>query len=100
MPEECIEGLAIIPDGIYIDVTYGGGGHSKAILEKLGTNGKLVAFDQDIEAIKNKQEDSRLILIRDNFKTMKSHLQRMNMVPVNGIIADLGVSSHQFDSSE
>jgi 16S rRNA (cytosine1402-N4)-methyltransferase len=100
MLEECIRGLSIIPEGIYVDVTYGGGGHSKAILEKLGPKGKLIAFDQDIEAIENREEDTRLILIRDNFRTMKSHLQQQKMIPVNGILADLGVSSHQFDSSQ
>jgi 16S rRNA (cytosine1402-N4)-methyltransferase len=99
MLEECIRGLSVIPEGIYVDVTYGGGGHSKAILDKLGPKGKLIAFDQDIEAIENKHEDTRLILIRDNFRTMKSHLQQQNKIPVNGILADLGVSSHQFDSS-
>jgi len=100
MLEECIRGLSVMPEGVYVDVTYGGGGHSKAILDELGPKGKLIAFDQDIEAIQNKQEDTRLILIRDNFRTMKSHLQQQDMIPVNGILADLGVSSHQFDSSQ
>ena len=97
MPVECIEGLAIKPDGIYVDVTFGGGGHSKAILEKLGSKGKLIAFDQDEDAIQNKITDNRIILIRDNFRNMRQHLNLQGLIPVNGILADLGVSSHQFD---
>ena len=98
MPDECIEGLGIHPDGIYVDVTFGGGGHSKKILEKLGSGaGKVVAFDQDADAAANIVKDSRFILIRDNFRNMQQHLQQKGLIPVNGILADLGVSSHQFD---
>jgi 16S rRNA (cytosine1402-N4)-methyltransferase len=94
---ECMEGLNIKPDGTYVDVTYGGGGHSKAILERLGKSGKLIAFDQDEDAIRNKATDSRLTLIRDNFRFMQQQLQHFGQLPVNGILADLGVSSHQLD---
>lgn len=97
MLTECMEGLAIKPEGTYVDVTYGGGGHSKAILERLGNSGKLIAFDQDEDAIRNKATDSRLTLIRDNFRYMQQHLQQHGNIPVNGILADLGVSSHQLD---
>jgi len=98
MPDECIEGLGIQPDGIYVDVTFGGGGHSKRILEKLGTGvGMVIGFDQDADAAANIINDSRFILIRDNFRNMKQHLQQKGLIPVNGILADLGVSSHQFD---
>ncbi len=95
---ECIEGLNIKPNGTYIDVTYGGGGHSKLILEKLDS-GRLIAFDQDEEAIKNKIDDNRLILINHNFRYLKNFLKYYNALPVDGILADLGVSSHQFDNS-
>lgn len=97
MLTECMEGLAIKPEGTYVDVTYGGGGHSKAILERLGNSGKLIAFDQDEDAIRNKATDSRLTLIRDNFRYMQQQLQQLGNPPVNGILADLGVSSHQLD---
>ena len=97
MLQECIEGLDIQPGGIYVDVTFGGGGHSKAILEKLGEKGILVAFDQDQDALANTIIDSRFILVRENFKNMLEQLQKRNFINVNGILADLGVSSHQFD---
>ena len=98
MPEECMQGLAIKPDGIYVDVTFGGGGHSKRILEKLGVNeGTVIAFDQDPDAGANKINDKRFILIRDNFSNMQQHLRQQGLIPVDGILADLGVSSHQFD---
>lgn len=96
---ECIEGLNIKADGIYVDVTYGGGGHSKEILKHL-TTGKLYAFDQDDDAFANKVDDERLVLIKQNFKYMKNFLKMYNALPVDGILADLGVSSHQFDSGE
>lgn len=99
MLKECIEGLNIRPGGIYVDVTYGGGGHSKAILEKLG-NGHLLAFDQDKEALTNITGDNRLTLIHHNFRYLKQFIKYYNAVPVDGILADLGVSSHQFDSPE
>ncbi len=98
MPEECMQGLAIKPDGVYVDVTFGGGGHSKRLLEKLGANqGTVIAFDQDPDAEANKINDKRFILIRDNFSNMQQHLRQQGLIPVDGILADLGVSSHQFD---
>jgi 16S rRNA (cytosine1402-N4)-methyltransferase len=100
MVRECLEGLAIIPAGIYVDVTFGGGGHSREILKQLGSEGKLVAFDQDADAEKNTINDPRFELIQDNFRNMEQHLMQKGLLPVNGILADLGVSSHQFDTSE
>lgn len=100
MLQECMDALNIKADGIYVDVTYGGGGHSKEILKRLGPNGKLIAFDQDEDAIKNLIEDDRLIFINQNFEYMNNHLRYLNLLPVNGILADLGVSSHQFDTPE
>jgi 16S rRNA (cytosine1402-N4)-methyltransferase len=97
--KECIEGLNIKPDGIYVDVTYGGGGHSKEILKHL-TTGKLYAFDQDEDAVKNKVTDERLVLIKQNFKYLKNFLKMYNALPIDGLLADLGVSSHQFDEAE
>jgi len=94
--KESLDGLNIKSDGIYVDVTYGGGGHSKEILKHL-TTGKLYAFDQDDDAFANKQEDEKLVLIKQNFKYMKNFLKMYNALPVDGILADLGVSSHQFD---
>jgi len=96
MPSESIEGLGIKPDGIYVDATFGGGGHSKLIVEKL-VGGKVVAFDQDPDAEINALDDHRFRLIKDNFRNMQQHLEQNGWVPVNGILADLGVSSHQFD---
>ena len=95
-----IEGLNIRPDGIYVDATFGGGGHARAILQQLGTNGRLVAFDQDPEAEVNKPEDERLIFVNQNFRYLKNFLRLYDMLPVDGILADLGVSSHQFDEAE
>lgn len=100
MLNECMEGLGIVPDGRYADVTFGGGGHSKAILDRLGENGFLVAFDQDEDAQVNRIEDKRFLLIRDNFSNMFEQLSRHALLPLNGILADLGVSSHQFDVPE
>ena len=97
MLAECIEGLGIQQEGIYVDVTFGGGGHSKSILEKLGEHGVLIAFDQDPDAEANRITDSRFILVKENFRNMYEQLQTRNFIPVNGLIADLGVSSHQFD---
>jgi 16S rRNA (cytosine1402-N4)-methyltransferase len=99
MPSESIDSLKIISDGIYVDLTFGGGGHSKLILEKLGIKGRLIAFDQDIDAMKNKMKDNRLLLINQNFKFLKQNLKYHSIKSVNGVFADLGVSSHQFDSS-
>jgi 16S rRNA (cytosine1402-N4)-methyltransferase len=99
MLNESIDGLAIIPQGTYIDVTYGGGGHSRAILEKL-TTGRLIAFDQDADVIGNTIADERFLLLNQNFKYLKNFLRLHNAIPVNGILADLGISSHQIDNPE
>lgn len=97
--KECIDGLNIQENGIYVDVTFGGGGHSKEILKHL-KGGKLYAFDQDEDALKNKPNDERITLIKQNFKYLKNFLRMHNALPVDGILADLGVSSHQFDKAE
>lgn len=97
---ESLEGLAIRPDGTYVDVTFGGGGHSRAILEQLGEKGKLIAFDQDEDAVANAINDPRFILIRQNFRFLKNFLRLHNAIPVDGILADLGISSHQIDEPE
>lgn len=98
--KESVNGLAIKPNGIYVDVTYGGGSHSKEILSHLDQDGKLMAFDQDEDAIDNKSDDPRLLFINQNFRYMKNFLRLYNAMPADGILADLGVSSHQFDSPE
>ncbi|MEO5645341.1 MAG: 16S rRNA (cytosine(1402)-N(4))-methyltransferase RsmH [Bacteroidia bacterium] len=94
---ESLEGLSIRPDGTYIDVTFGGGGHSRAILEQLGEKGRLIAFDQDEDAVVNAINDPRFILVRQNFRFLKNFLRLHNAIPVDGILADLGISSHQID---
>jgi len=99
MPDETIEGLNIQAGGVYVDATYGGGGHSGLILEKLG-NGKLFAFDQDGDVKKNLPNDGRLVFVNENFRYMKNFLKLYNALPVNGILADLGVSSWQIDQAE
>lgn len=96
---ESIEALDIRPGGIYVDATYGGGGHSGEILKKL-KEGRLYAFDQDEDAVRNKIDDERLTMIRHNFKYLKNFLKLYKAVPVDGIIADLGVSSYQIDTPE
>ncbi len=98
--KECLEGLNMKPAGVYVDVTFGGGGHSKAILAKLGPKGKLFAFDQDKDAAKNVPTDERLTFIPQNFSFMKNFLRMYEATQVDGILADLGVSSHQFDEAE
>jgi 16S rRNA (cytosine1402-N4)-methyltransferase len=97
--KECIEGLAIKPDGIYVDVTFGGGGHSKAIMECLGDGGRLIAFDQDTDALANAFDDKRLTLVHANFADLKKFLRLHGITKVDGILADLGVSSYQFDTA-
>lgn len=97
MLTECIEALNIRPDGIYVDVTFGGGGHSRAIMEHLGEQGHLYAFDQDEDALANAIDDPRFTLIHENFRHLKSFLRLHGVRRVDGILADLGVSSHQFD---
>ncbi len=95
----CIEGLRINPSGTYVDVTFGGGGHSREILKHLGPDGKLFAFDQDNDAAANAPDDDRFTLIPHNFKFIKNYLKLYRAIPVDGILADLGVSSHQFDEA-
>ena len=97
--KDCIDGLNINPKGIYVDVTFGGGGHSREILKHL-TTGKLYAFDQDEDALKNKIDDERFVLIKQNFKYLKNFLKMYNALPIDGLLADLGVSSHQFDEAD
>lgn len=98
--EESIEGLNINPDGIYIDLTFGGGGHSKAILDKLSDKGLLYAFDQDPDAKQNLIDDGRFVFIHDNFSNLTEHLRLYRAFQVDGILADLGVSSYQIDEKE
>ncbi|WP_421944618.1 16S rRNA (cytosine(1402)-N(4))-methyltransferase RsmH [Pedobacter sp.] len=100
MLQPCIDGLNIKPDGVYVDVTFGGGGHSKEILKHLGKNGTLIAFDQDADAQANIPSDDRLIFIDQNFGFLKNNLRLKGFKQVDGILADLGVSSHQFDIPE
>lgn len=97
--KECINGLNIDPGGIYVDATFGGGGHSRSILEYL-TTGKLFAFDQDEDAPADIIQDEKFIFIRQNFRYLTNFLKLYNAIPVNGILADLGVSSHQLDTAE
>lgn len=99
MLKESIEGLDIKPNGIYADVTFGGGGHSGAILQHLNA-GRLIAFDQDQDALANQINDTRFTLVNHNFRFLKNFLKYYNALPLDGLIADLGVSSHQFDESE
>ncbi len=97
--EQSIDGLSINPDGFYVDCTFGGGGHSEAILSKL-KKGKLVAFDQDTDAIANKPDNKNLILVQGNFRFMQNYLRYHKIDKVDGILADLGVSSHHFDEQD
>lgn len=94
---DCIDGLDIKPSGIYVDVTFGGGGHSKAILKELDEEGRLFAFDQDPDAKQNVPDDSRFELIEENFEYIRNFIRERGIKEVDGILADLGVSSHQFD---
>ncbi|MDN3666041.1 16S rRNA (cytosine(1402)-N(4))-methyltransferase RsmH [Algibacter miyuki] len=98
--KETVDGLNIKPDGVYVDVTFGGGGHSKEILKRLGENGKLFAFDQDLDALENAIDDSRFTLINENFRFIKRFLRFHGVKKVDGVLADFGVSSHQFDVAE
>lgn len=98
--KETVDGLNIKPDGIYVDVTFGGGGHSKEILSRLGPNGRLFGFDQDEDALANALPDERFTLIHENFRYIKRFLRFHGVKNVDGILADLGVSSHQFDVPE
>lgn len=98
--KETVDGLNIKPDGIYVDVTFGGGGHSKEILNRLGEKGRLYAFDQDEDALRNVFDDNRFVLINENFRFIKRFLRFHNVKKVDGILGDFGVSSHQFDEAE
>ena len=97
---EVINGLKINPDGVYVDCTFGGGGHSKAILQKLSNKGKLIVFDQDESARQNLPDDERVIFVQQNFRHLQRFLRVQKAVAVDGILADLGVSSHQFNEAE
>lgn len=98
--KESVEGLVIDKSGIYVDVTFGGGGHSRAILELLTENGQLIGFDQDEDSKKNIITDNRFEFVESNFKYLKNFLKMMAKIPVHGVLADLGVSSHQFNQAE
>jgi len=98
--QECIDGLNIKPDGVYVDVTFGGGGHSREILSKLGKDGILIAFDQDPDAQRNKIDDPRFLFVDQNFAFLKNNLRLLGYRQVDGILADLGVSSHQFNEPD
>ncbi len=98
--KESVDGLNIKPDGVYVDVTFGGGGHSREILKRLGEHGKLFAFDQDTDALQNKIEDPRFTLINENFRFLKRFLRFYGVKKVDGILGDFGVSSHQFNEAE
>jgi 16S rRNA (cytosine1402-N4)-methyltransferase len=98
--KETVDGLNIKPDGIYVDVTFGGGGHSREIVNRLGEHGRLYAFDQDEDALRNVIDDKRFVLINENFRFIKRFLRFHNVKKVDGILGDFGVSSHQFDEAE
>jgi 16S rRNA (cytosine1402-N4)-methyltransferase len=100
MLDECMEGLDIKPEGVYIDLTFGGGGHSKAIIQRLSEKGSLYAFDQDSDAIKNALDDERFTMIEDNFSNLTNQLKLYRVTQVDGILADLGISSYQIDCAE
>ncbi len=97
---EAVDALQVQPDGIYVDCTLGGGGHTKEIIKRLGKNGKLICFDHDKDAWDNAPKDERVILVKENFRYLKRFLRYHNVQKVNGILADLGVSSHHFDTAE
>lgn len=97
---ECLEALNIKPNGMYVDCTFGGGGHSRGILEKLNANGKLIAFDQDADAQKNLPKDDRVIFVPQNFRHLQRFLRLHKISSADGVLADLGVSSFQFDEAE
>lgn len=97
---ESVDMLNVRPDGVYVDVTFGGGGHSREILSRLGKKGRLVAFDQDAEALANAPDDKRLVLVHNNFRFLRGCVRAAGFDKVDGILADLGVSSHHFDTAE
>lgn len=94
---ETVDGLNVKPDGVYVDVTFGGGGHSREIMRRLGKKGKLVSFDQDLDAYANRIDDPRFVFVRSNFRYLKNFLRYHGIEKVDGILADLGVSFHHFD---
>ncbi len=98
--KEAVDGLDIKPDGVYVDATFGGGGHSREILSRLGSEGRLIAFDHDEDAWRNKPEDDRLVQVKENFRYMRKFLKLHGYSEVDGILADLGVSSFQFDTAD
>ncbi len=100
MLNEVLEGLNIRSDGVYVDVTFGGGGHSRAILERLGEHGRLLGFDQDLDAAKNAFDDARFTFVRSNFRYLSNFLRYHGIEKIDGILADLGVSSHHLDDAE
>jgi len=100
MLKECLDGLNINPDGVYVDVTFGGGGHSRAIFERLSEKGKLIVFDQDPDAKRNAWEAPNFHFVASNFAFIQNHLRLLGIKEVDGILADLGVSSHQFDEEQ
>lgn len=100
MLQECVEALDIKPDGVYVDVTFGGGGHSREIIKHLGPNGRLIAFDQDPDALNNRIDDPRFVLVHQNFRFLKNYLRLEGVKEVDGVLGDLGVSSHQFDDAD
>ena len=98
--EEVLEGLDIKKEGVYVDCTFGGGGHSRGIIDRLGEKGKLIAFDQDADAVKNIPADERVLFVPQNFRYIQRFLRLYKIGQVDGVLADLGVSSHQFDEGE
>ena len=98
--KKSVDDLVTNPDGIYVDVTFGGGGHSREILKRLSPKGRLLSFDQDLDALKNTIDDDRFTLINQNFRFLENSLMAYGISKVDGILADLGVSSHQFDAAE
>lgn len=100
MLNECMEGLAIKPDGVYVDVTFGGGGHSRVILSRLGKKGTLYGFDQDADAENNIPEDDRFVFVRSNFRYLSNFMRFHGETEIDGLLADLGVSSHHFDDKD
>ena len=97
---QSVDNLVINPDGVYVDCTFGGGGHSREILSRLSANGRLFSFDQDLDALNNRIDDPRFTLINQNFRFLENSLRMFGVEKVDGILADLGVSSHQFDEAE
>lgn len=97
---ETVDGLNIRPDGVYVDVTFGGGGHSREIMRRLGPKGKLFSFDQDADAEANRINDDRFVFVRSNFRYLKNWMRYHGIEKIDGLLADLGVSSHHFDAEE